>query len=157
MSPETLAAWLHQVADEIGKDASFEGRITWAVPGMGEWVQTDEEIEAAASGHLLFVEAAVRNGNDMGQGGIWLVGEIDEQGVPVQVEHAAPDPASFLQVTEARRDDIRARLVNDIARHFAVLGTEEVWEIADLAMHDIEHLLAEIEGLRTDNSLREST
>jgi hypothetical protein len=72
MGTEHLAAFLRQAADEVERHASMEGNISWSVVGLG----TLDEPEGHEDGTVI-VSAFVRNGNDMGQGGCWLVGQAE--------------------------------------------------------------------------------
>lgn len=68
-----LAAFLRQAADEVERHASMEGTISWSVVGMG----TLNEPAGVEEGTTI-MQAFVRNGNDRGQGGCWLVGTPGE-------------------------------------------------------------------------------
>ena len=74
MGNQHLAEFLRRVADEVEKGGSWEGSITWGIPGEGGW---QDEHPPAEGQHVM---AMVRTGNqDGGQGGAWVVGRAEEQ------------------------------------------------------------------------------
>lgn len=147
IKPQDLAHFMREVADEIDHDGSDEGTISWAIPGLGEWPVPEDQIDKAIADHRLFVTGVIRNGNDLGQGGMWVLGELDEGPTPVAIEHAAEvEPPAAQQVTEARRRDIRARMVSDMSKEEPLVSIESIERLADHGMFYVEHLLAELEA-----------
>lgn len=74
MDKDHLVEFLRMVADEVERNASFEGRIFWTYP------DPDDPEQADLDPSTFMVDAFVRNGNDLGQGGCWLIGQPE----PVQ-------------------------------------------------------------------------
>jgi hypothetical protein len=66
MNKTDLVAFLKVVLEEVKRGASFEGRLSYTC--MDDRCKVGE----------FLVEAFVRNDNDQGQGGVWLIEETEE-------------------------------------------------------------------------------
>lgn len=142
MKPEELAGFLRMMADEVARGASFEGQLRYAVPGLGEWTE-EEAPPVAPDQDLIYVQAAVRNNNDLGQGGMWLAGLVDDTSA---AEAHVARVAANIAVTEQRRQDIAARMKADMAKDNPLLSEEALDELVNHGMFHVEHLLAELEA-----------
>lgn len=130
MPIEELAGLLATAADVVAQGNSQYGSITWDR-------RNDQPLK---------VVAVVQTENQPNDVKGYVVGDPDEDTSVTEV--------GDVREADLRAQTIRERMVNDIARANPMLGVDEVHNLADHGMFHVEHLLAEIEGLRHDNSTR---
>lgn len=140
MTPERMGNWaladyLTLLSGEVREGRSYGGTLAWERLAQPEERDDDEALTYS----VVSVSMVDTSGKD----------EVRQREVGKLVEA----DVALSEQTNTRAQTIRERMTNDIAKANPMLSEGSVYDLVEHGMFHVEHLLAEVEGLRSDTSL----